>query len=107
MAEKTRDEIEVELRGAYEYLEERRQEIAELTDKLTETEERLEEETRRCRAITAGYSGMRKKLDMGFGSPDDANGYDRTAKGRTAGLQGAVDYAVAEYARVMREAAEK
>jgi hypothetical protein len=106
MTKKSRVELEVDLESAYTLLRDKRTQITELQEQLLEAEKRVEEEQNRCRSITAGYAAMLKKLDMAFGTPDDDDTYDRTAKGRTAGLQGAVGYAIAEYCRVVRELSE-
>jgi hypothetical protein len=99
---KSREELEVDLESAYTLLRDKREQITELQDKLLAAEQRVEEEQRRCRGITSTYCGMRTRLDMAFGAPDDANGNDRNAAGRAAGLEGAVNWAIAEYGRVTR-----
>lgn len=107
MTEQTRDELEVELRCAFAFLNDKRNEITELREDLTEAEGRLKDSQQRCSSITSTYHGMRTRLDMVFGAPDNPNPQERRAEGRPAGLEGAVDWAIAEHGRVTREAAGK
>ena len=100
MNEETITDLKVEIHGLREYIKELQDTNRELQEDLNEASERADQESRRCSSITAGYSGMRTRLDMAFGAPD---GEDRRERGRCAGLDGSVNYAIAEYARVMRE----
>lgn len=62
-------------------------------------EERLDNELKCNRAITRTYKGMRARLKMAFGMPEDS---EREEKGLNAGLEGHVDWAIAEHARIRR-----
>jgi hypothetical protein len=107
MTEKTRDELEVELRCAYEMIQDKRNEIDELKEDLTRSETLASDQSKRCSSIVATYHGMRTRLDMVFGAPNGSNPQENRAQGRPAGLEGAVDWAIAEYGRVTRELREK
>lgn len=72
--------------------------------KLIRETERADQENQRCSSITKTYCGMRTRLDKAFGAP---KGSDAQELGRAAGLDGAVDYAIAEHARLQRELLDK
>ncbi len=85
-----------------EYVRDLRNKNEQLERLLSDTENRLIAESKRCSGITAAYAGMRKRLDMVFGAPNDGDPEIRQANGRSAGLEGAVNWAIAEYGRVTR-----
>ena len=76
-------------------------ELEELRSENQQLRDNLDDECMRNRSITSTYAGMRTRLDKAFGAPLGAP--DPRAEGRPAGLTGAVDYAIAEHARVLRE----
>jgi len=92
-------DLNVEIEALRAYTKRLQDENRELKENLEAAEERADQENRRCSSITKTYCGMRTRLDMAFGTP---NGKDRTEKGRAGGLEGAVDFAIAEYGRVTR-----
>lgn len=87
---------------AQEDLISHRKAVEALQQDVHRLEGELEEERRRNRSITSSYEGMRKRLDMAFGAPDDDDPSERRAKGRDAGLDGAVNFAIAKHSEVIR-----
>lgn len=81
--------------------------VKQLQEELDRATKRADDNNERCSRITRGYEGMRTKLDMAFGAPDDGDPGERRAKGRSAGLEGAVDFAIAKHAEVTRKLGEQ